>query len=556
MKPVAGPSSEMYRAVKTLMERVPALKADGRPESLQSVAKQLASQGVSGASLVAQADAATLTQVRLDVLKDLYEAARAGPSAALSGDARAPAGERPTALISGGSYTGMIAAAALAKSGQNVVLLEPRPNHSREIRLGARQGMIDTLAMLDPKLAQEFLKRASKLDPEGFKVLTLPAAKPGFKSLAVESREPDGAKVPQSGAELMKSEYTHIIVAREFESLVEQYVKQTYGDRITFVEGKLHPVKQDDGNMKWEVEKAPATRGGAPIYEPLLEGKKPSVVLVAEGSGSTTRTAFGIDYKETTPTQFWTAGVINTTDKDTKQPGDATLRVLYEVQQTGETKTPERAVAISDGKTATWVLTQMAPGFAPDPRRPQAEINDYYFQRASLVTGQDEAKLREAGASGPFAAPNSVPTAFGLVGKAASEAARVMPDGTVVGFLGDTVQTSTFQAGGGMNTAVAEVLPVLTLMEDLQSGVSAKAAAAKFQDAIFERGSAWSSTGIPYFYDKTTESKTQELIGAQLKAIDEWRKAGGGSPTPLERMQAILANSSTAAEPVGLKIAA
>jgi len=47
----------------------------------------------------------------------------------------------------------------------------------------------------------------------------------------------------------------------------------------------------------------------------------------------------------------------------------------------------------------------------------------------------------------------------------------------------------------------------------------------------------------------------QTLMKAQLEAIAQWRKEGGGA-SPLERMQAILAQSKVSTEPVGMKLAA
>jgi 2-polyprenyl-6-methoxyphenol hydroxylase-like FAD-dependent oxidoreductase len=550
-----GSGSDIYRAVKAVLERVPTLKADARPESLRRVAKQLMRQGVADAAIVANADAATLLKVRLDVLEDFGDAKKVQGGASLSGDTHTPKAERPMVLVSGGSYTGMLAAMQAVKSGMDVVLVEPRPNHTRDIRLATRQGMLDTLALLDPKLADEFLETATRFDDEALRLKKLPKDKPELTTVQRQHfTGADAAKASKTGAEMMASEYTHTIIAREFEGLVDKYVKENFGDHIQLVnDGKLHAVKKDDGSMTFDLEKPPAQKGDPPVYEDFLKGRKPSMVIVAEGSGSTTRTAMDIAFKETTPVQYWTAGVINTTDPQVKNAGDATLRVLYD-RTSG---TPQRAVAISDGHEGTWVLTQMAPGFAPDPKRPQSEINDHYFQRAALVTGHDEADLRKAGAAGPIQMPNSQPTAFPLQGKAAQEAARVLPDGTVVALLGDAVQTSTFQAGGGMNTAVNEMLPLMTLMEDLQSGVSAKDAAAKYQEAVFERGSAWSAKGIPYFFERTTVRKTRALIDLQLKVIADWRKEGNkDGPSPLERMMKILEEAKMATEPMGMRLAA
>jgi 2-polyprenyl-6-methoxyphenol hydroxylase-like FAD-dependent oxidoreductase len=202
----------------------------------------------------------------------------------------------------------------------------------------------------------------------------------------------------------------------------------------------------------------------------------------------------------------------------------------------------------------TWVLTQMPPGWDPNAAHPQSEINDYYLKRASLVTGASEEDLKKAGVSGPIAGPNSQPTVFALQGKAASKAAEVLPDGTIVGFMGDAVETSTFQAGGGMNTAVTDVLPAMTLLEELDSGVAAQEAARHYEEAVFERGDAWSVAGIQYFYPELPPGGVQKLIKAHLQAIRDWRREGGASP--LERMQEILKNNPLPTEPVGMKLAA
>jgi 2-polyprenyl-6-methoxyphenol hydroxylase-like FAD-dependent oxidoreductase len=555
---VATPSADLQRAVKSVLERVPTLQVDSRPESLKSAAQSLAKSGVAGADLVAKADVSALQTARLDALKDIFEAGKTASSTATGAAGKT---EKPTALVSGGSMSGMLAAVALAKSGQKVVIVEPRPQHTRDIRFGCRQGMIDTLCMLDPKLALEFTQKASKIES----IKTLEAAggtmAGNVDSFDPQGHVPDAEQVPDSGAELMQSTSTYVMVAREFETMVEDYVKKNFAGQIEFVEGKLHPEKQPDGNVKWQLEKPGATKTDPPVISDFLHGVKPSAVFVAEGAGSTTRTALGITTAATTPVQWWTAGIIHTTDKTVKTPGQATIRELYDEQQVknadGTTRRQEqRAVAISDGVKGTWVLTEMPPGFDANPTHPQNEINDYYFKRASLVTGASEDDLRKAGATGPIGFAGSQPTAFPLQGKAASAASQVLPDGTIVALMGDAVQTSTFQAGGGMNTAVTEVLAVMTMMEDLQSGVSPNVAASRYEQSAFERGGAWSAAGIEYFYPSMPQSQVQELVKAELQAIADWRKAGATGPSPLERLQTILAQSKVATEPVGMKLAA
>lgn len=535
-------------AVRTIMQQVPALKVDSRPESLKDAAEHLKAQHPKAAALIAKADLTELSQTRSDLLADGFDPVKAVvPKTAA----------KPPVVVSGGSNSGMATAFALAKMGEKVVLVEARPNHTRDIRFGSRQGMVDVLCMLDPKLATEFESRMAKL--ESMKGFTAGGGPAPDHQWSAEQLKPDGARVPRSGAELMAGGSGWVAIAREFESLIEAHVKATFPGEITFVQGKLHAVKQPDGNMAWDIEKTAPTKDSPGVYEPLPGGINPSMVVVAEGAGSATRAALEIDTAPTTPQQWWTAGVIGTTDKHVETPGNATLREYYDETTVKDAsgashRETQWASMISDGSKGSWVLVQMPPGFGADPKRPQSEINDYYFKRAALVMDTSEDSLRAAGATGPIAMPNSQPTAFPLQGKASREAAKLLPNGTIVAMIGDAVQTSTFQAGGGMNTAVSEVLPVLTLMADLQSGVKPQKAVDRFEASVFERGGAWSAAGIEYFYPRMPESEGQKLIAAQLDSIAMWRKLGG--PSPLARMEKIIAEQGIGTEPLGLKLAA
>src|SRR5438105_10989968 len=123
MTKVTSARPELYAAMKTLMERVPALVADGRDSTVREVAQRLAAQGVPGASLVSGADAAAIAEVRTQLLRDVFTERGAPPPTGLSGDTGTPKA-RGTALVSGGSFTGMLAAIALARSGNQVTLVE------------------------------------------------------------------------------------------------------------------------------------------------------------------------------------------------------------------------------------------------------------------------------------------------------------------------------------------------------------------------------------------------------------------------------------------------
>lgn len=541
---VSGQTSELYRALQKVMDRVPALVGDARPDTLQAVVKRLAAEGMEEAKVVSRASPSELATIRSALMADVYSATPRQP-VALDGAAPTP---KPAALVSGGSYTGLLAAVALARSGHQVTLVESRPQHTRDIRLSVRQGTLDTLALVDPRLAEAVLAKASLLPAENMMTRT---ADGGFEQMAgyADGRHaPDGAKAPVSGEQLMHTPSVAVILARDLENAVEQWVKEHFEGAITFVEGKLAAKKSTaDGSVSWAVEKR--AKDGATTSEPL-PGGKPAVVIVAEGSSSSTRAALDIKTAETTPTQYWTAGVVKTVDGAVPE-GEASLRSMYLEHEAGP---PTRAVAISDGREGTWLLTEMPPFYDPDPAWAQEQINAHYFDVGALVTGHTREELVEAGAAGPIKREGSVPTAFGLQGKTAQDAAAVLPDGTVVGFMGDATLTSAFQAGGGMNTAVSEVVSVMTLAADLQSGVPAGEAAQRFEDAIFERADAWSAAGIPYFYVHSTPEETQALVAAHLKAIAEWRKEGGESP--LRRLEAVLKEASLATEPLGPKLAA
>lgn len=537
------PRSELLTAMKAAMERVPALAADGRERTVREVTSRLAAQGVPGAALLAKADRATLETLRAQVLRDGFSAA---PVRSVGDTARLPGPSR-TAVVSGGSYTGLLAAAALAKGGYQVTVLEPRPQHTRDIRLSLRQGTLDMLAAVDPQLAAEVAAKASPLDAADAKALKLPGSGQfvPLKGQTEGRHAPDAAQAPATGAALMATPFTHVIVASDLEEVIEAYVRRTFPKQVTVLEGKLHAEPRADGQVTWGLERK--GKDGAPVVEDFLHGARPGLVIVAEGAGSSTRAALGIESAASTPTQEWTAGVVHAPDPSVA-PGHASIHSLLDKAAEGTT----RGVALAD-RSATWVLAQSRPGFEPDSAAPQEQIDAQFYATAAVVTGQPESTLRRAGATGPIRRDGSVPTLFELQGKASRDAALTVGD-TVVGFIGDSVLTSTFQVGGGMNGALGEVETVMALAADLQSGVSPKDAAQRFETSVFERADAWSAAGIPFFYETSSREETQALVQAHLEALAQFRASGGASP--LERLQAMLAQVSVASEPLGLPLAA
>jgi 2-polyprenyl-6-methoxyphenol hydroxylase-like FAD-dependent oxidoreductase len=542
----------MHTAIRSIIERVPQLRADPRPEALRNAAKHLVAKGLPGTKQVARAGEVQLAVAREEVLADMFHAEGARSVAPA---AEAPKPPQQTALVSGGSVSGMLAAVVLAKSGQKVVLVEPRPQHTRDVRFQGRQGMVDVLQLIDPKLAHAYTQRASH-----FQHVTLVDVSDGDvktrKVAMSRPTRPSEYDAPETGTELVDSDPYGGVIAREFESFVEKYVKETFPEQIQFVQGKLHPVVQADGNVLWQVEKPAPSKDAPAVYEDLLKGVKPSVVIVAEGANSSTRAALGIEQAPTTPPQWWTGGVIHRVDESVSRLGNASTHMLVDEKPVpgapNAPPTQQGGMGISDGRGGLWTMTQMPPGWSADAHWSQEQINDYYFKRAALIWQTSEEELRAAGATGPIATPGSQPTPFPMQGKAAKEAARVLPDRTVVALLGDAVQTSTSQGGTGMNIAVSEVLPLMTLMENLQSGVSPKKAAASYQQQIFEHGDAWSADGVQFFYPRLPQSKQQMLIHDELRAIAAWRREGG--PTPLERLRKILEQQHIATAPVGLPI--
>ncbi len=555
---VSAQNPALYEAMKKVMEQSPGLISDG--SRLKEIAGQLAAQGSREAALVANANPAELAEIRNALLKDVFAKTAGVDRERLTGG-KALKQQKPTVVIGGGSYSGMLAAMRTAMKGVNVVMLESRPQHSRDIRLAVRQGMLDSLAAVDPELAQRVMAKASRLAPEHMFTTTMQAnGRTDTRQLpnygTEGARAPDASKLPASGAELMNSAYTHVIIARELETVIEEFMREKFGDSITVLEGALAVKPREDGNVDLLLEKS--QKDGSRTTEDFLRGKKPLAVFAAEGSNSSTRRALNIATGETTPVQYWIAGVVKTVDPEVPA-GEASLRVLYRNQEVTNAEgakeiVPTRAVAISDGKEGTWLLTEMPPFMSPNPAQAQAEVNKIYCDCGSLVTGQSPEALAAAGLSGPFAKAGAVPTAFALQGRTAREASKVLPDGMVFGLLGDAVATSSFQAGGGMNTAINESDTVAALIDDLQRGVDPHQAAAKYQSEVFERGDAWSAAGIPFFYKRSSPEKTKELVALHLKAIADWRREGGDSP--IKRLEAMLQQASVATEPLGPKLAA
>jgi 2-polyprenyl-6-methoxyphenol hydroxylase-like FAD-dependent oxidoreductase len=470
------------------MQRVPALAADARPQRFTAIAQQLAPT-LPEAALVADSSPAEVARARAALLADGFV-----PDTA----------HLPALAVSGDSPTGLLSAAALAAAGHRVTVVAPR-TAGLGVEFTLKQSTLDTFELIQSGLAARVSAAATALPGRNWERL-VDDPRTGFPRRVrgegdAPGRAPDPARAPSTGAEVSASPFTHVISAHRLNEVVREAVRERHGDRLTFEEGHLTAeVDADCTAVEWGVKRQDGR------VDPLLGGAKPPLLIAAEGEGGTTLTSLGVETAPSTPPEHWISARTSLIDKT----GEGSVRVFD--------RRGRKAAALCDGVEGTALLVQLE-GAAP----PEAQLRELGAKLAGPA-------VRDAELKGPSLREGSVPAPFVQQGRTARHAAQVTPEHTVVGCLGDGLLTSSFNTGGGLNTAIAQVSAVLTLAAELQVGLKPVSAARHFQRTVFDFADAFSATGISHFLPCPDPLLKRQLETAHRHALRDWRQYGGDSP--------------------------
>lgn len=510
----------------------------GQPADMSRMLERLflekpSTRVIADADKLAEAAAGVLPQDQIEALRKLvggdeFLAARAQAISRvdlLLG--KTPDKPRPVAVVSGLSNGGLIAAAMLAKAGYKVEAFELRGGYTRNIQFAARQGLVDQLAAIDPKLADQFLQHTSKIERGSVHIR-------GDERVHHDMPDPRAADprlVPQSGVEMLQAPSAMILECKVAEGILMDYLKAQPNVTVrTGARIELGPPNEDGERSV----KGLAVTKGQPDKE-LVDLGTPALVVVSEGGRSATRDALGIETAPTSPMERHVAGVVKTElggAMSKNYQGDGTVNGTV----TGSMN--------RRGAMQTWIVSKIAPdtllepnsvkGLKLDPKSPeyreqqQVMVEEYFRDQAALVMEMPKDQL--GAIEGPIEGTRVA--AFTIQQRISTKATA----GNVL-MMGDAVGNGHWSVGGGMQTAaIAHTERLKHLLLDLDMGKDKVAAMERYGAGVLEDTLAWAQTGIPDFYPEIADWR-----GVQAKfteAVAAWRE--GKAASPLEALQRLL----------------
>lgn len=469
------PHQQFRNDIRLLFEKHPSLRTNSYPATIQTVGREvLGTERADRLSRFMMEEPKAFQGLRASVADELV------------------AHETPThrAVVSGQSVSGMVAAAILARSGYHVETYEQREDYVRNIQWAGRQALVDQLAAVDVKLSELFLKQVARHLDKGSVAVDVDSNRRTSARVAIEAGDP--ARVPRSGAELMRAESIMNMETKVFETVLSDYL-----DHHPNVTRYRRTVQLVDPNHDG-------------TYRP--EGSKPpDLVVVAEGSNSATRAKLGVKSVPTSPKRVQVAGRIAI-----DSGGEMVKQWRREGGHLLLTGTMGRA-----GSGMTWIVADLNPDVqALSPQKLETEFRR--LAGSALATKEANKAAVEGFAEGrPL-------TTFQLQQWISSTAAV----GNVIGF-GDFVGANHWSVGGGMQIAVVSHGERLkTLLLRLEQGVTRDKAAEEYSAGVLEDTMAWGEIGIRDFYPGV--DGTQVSSGFR-RAIEAWRN--GTAQTPLEELE-------------------
>lgn len=489
-----------------LYARFPSLKVDLEPTRLAVAAQRTFGQPARVQALV-------------DLLVNHKETFLAARSEALRMPSTTVLPPR-RAVVSGLSNGGMVAVALLAKSGYQVDAFEQRANYTRNIQYGGRQALLDQLASIDEGLAQKFLDEVGRHVARGSEHMLH-----GHRRVyeMPEPQKPDPTRVPETGEEMLAQASTVLMECKAFEKVLRKYVEAL--PNVTVHSDAMMLLDDPHGDGKFEVSHGTTGESFG----------QPDLVVVAEGSNSSTFRSLGVKSAATSPQQRYIAGTIGI------DSGGIMAKHFYDHDVEGRTERSLTATIGNDGAGKTWVVAGVARDavFSPDdvepgtPEYAQAQkkmITEHFTRAAGLIMGNSPEEIAAAKADG--AVEGGAPALFTLQQRL-SETATVGLN--VIGF-GDVVGNNHFSVGGGMQVAaIAHGQRLKKLLFEADCGTSRADALKDYNRGALEDTMAWGHRGLADFYPSHHWKDAQ---AAYVLAVESWRR--GEVKEPLDAIKAML----------------
>ncbi|MBK9041054.1 MAG: hypothetical protein IPL83_18205 [Bdellovibrionales bacterium] len=221
----------------------------------------------------------------------------------------------PRIIVSGQSVSGMYTAALAAQAGFEVTVYEKRDGYRREIQWSSRQSIPDSLAAIDMTLAEEFIRFVARPLEKGYGVVHPDGSFTIREDSIGTFSSPDPRKIPQIGADMLSNFPVGTVETKVMEAFLETYTKNHPNIMRFHGHIKLGGINRESGlhdvtEYKY-VEQF--SDSGKPKYVEVQIDRpddRPTLVIIAEGVGGTTRRDVGISATRISPDRLQMAGVV------------------------------------------------------------------------------------------------------------------------------------------------------------------------------------------------------------------------------------------------------
>lgn len=402
-----------------------------------------------------------------------------------------------TFVVSGLSASGSAAAMMAAHAGYNVTGFEARDKFSRNIQWTGRQCIIDTLAVIDQDMSDQFVKDLVRPIHQEFDLVN---NKVKVIVPLHEARRGDPTQVPDEPGAMLNQDTVMLMQTKAVEKFMMDALRKTPNVDIRFGKTAV-PVKN-----------------GKSFELPGLG--TPDLIVVAEGTGSKTRQAMGAEHAPTSPARLQIAGELKV-----EFNGGLAFNEEHVTYKDGAKDILLTSAISNAGSGANWSVTDVPrdlnlepKGLEPDSDAYKVEkqklVNDYYAHALSNVLRKPETEVKSMTIAGPI--ENGQPTPF-LLQQNMSRTA-VYGDNAVG--LGDAVGNAHWNVGGGVHIAmVSHLRRLANLMFDLEMGRNRQAAMKEYNEKVLSDSMEWGRRGITDFYP----GYDQETVRKEFdRAVRQW----------------------------------
>lgn len=339
-----------------------------------------------------------------------------------------PLGGAKRAIVSGQSVVGMLAAAVLAKSGYQVDCFEIRKDYTRNIQWAIRQSLVNELASIDEKLAEDFLTEIARPIHKG----SIHVYTDGYR----RHKQHDGLgkgnpeAIPLNCADMMAHPSVGIVEAKKFEKFLKRYLLSLPNIRLQHESIHLEKMKNS-------------------YY---AKGHRfPDLIVIAEGFNSASRSVANILSIPVAENKLQISGKI-----DLDSGG---IMIKHWRKESGSIRlTGMMGRAGSDG---TWIVADVDPSIV----KRQDSIDKEFRRLTAEALGLPLEEIEDLKIAG---ITDEKPVSLFLLKQAICEVAT---RGDNLILIGDAVGAGHWSTGGGMQTAaVCHIERLKTLLQNLASG--------------------------------------------------------------------------------------